>query len=329
MKIPVDSDSKIWDAWLALYQAPAISVALELGVFEALKEPTEIAELQRRTGYSARGLRALLAVLKSLGFVDRFQGSYQLNELSRAYFLKDSPFFWGPFFHRLTKDLPIHKLLLDNVREDRTTTVRAAEGWESGKIDEEAAKAITAFMHSHSVASAAGLAQSCDFSGVKKLLDVGGGSGCYAIAIAAANPGLKATVMDLPTVCKVATGYIERAGLTDRVNTQTVDMFRQAWPSGYDAHFFANVFHDWSPDTCAKLAAASFAALEPGGRICLQEMLLDDSGDGPLVTSEFSLLMCLGTKGQQFTFGQLRDILEGNGDSSESEPSARMGIIHS
>ena len=59
MKTPVESDSKIWDAWLALYQAPAISVALELGVFEALKEPTDIAELQRRTGYSARGLSAL------------------------------------------------------------------------------------------------------------------------------------------------------------------------------------------------------------------------------------------------------------------------------
>jgi hypothetical protein len=39
-------------------------------------------------------------------------------------------------------------------------------------------------------------------------------------------------------------------------------------------------------------------------------MLLDDSGDGPIQPITFSVLMCLGTKGQQFTFGQLKAILE-------------------
>jgi hypothetical protein len=90
-------------------------------------------------------------------------------------------------------------------------------------------------------------------------------------------------------------------------------MFREEWPRGYDCHFFANVFHDWSPETCAELARSSFASLEPGGRICLQEMLLDDSGDGPIQPVAFSVLMCLGTKGQQFTLAELREILEGAG----------------
>jgi acetylserotonin N-methyltransferase len=119
--------------------------------------------------------------------------------------------------------------------------------------------------------------------------------------------------MDIPTVCEVAEGYVERAGVADRVNTRAVDMFRQAWPTGYDAHFFANVFHDWSPETCAALAASSFAALAPGGKICIQEILLDDSRDSPTPAVAFSVLMCLGTKGQQFTFGQLKGILESAG----------------
>ena len=105
----------------------------------------------------------------------------------------------------------------------------------------------------------------------------------------------------------------ERAGVADRVDTTSVNMFRESWPQGYDAHFFANVFHDWSLETCASLAASSFAALERGGRIYLQEILLDDSGDNPTIAVAFSLLMCLGTKGQQFTFGQLKDILESAG----------------
>jgi hypothetical protein len=308
--LPQETDTKIWDAWLASYQGTAISVALELQIFEKLKEPADIEMLRQRTGFSIRGLTALLAMLKCLGFLDRRQGAYQLNEVSRAYLLKESPFFWGPFFARLGEGLPSYKLLVENVRDDRTSEVRAAEGWESGQIDEAAAKKITDFMHCHSIAPAVGLAKSVDFSGVRKLLDIGGGSGCYATSIAAANPGMRATVMDLPSVCAVARGYIERAGIADRVDTTSVNMFRESWPQGYDAHFFANVFHDWSMDTCASLAASSFAALEHGGRIFLQEMLLDDSGDNPVTAVAFSLLMCLGTKGQQFTFGQLKQILE-------------------
>jgi O-methyltransferase domain/Dimerisation domain len=308
--LPLENDTRIWDAWLGLYHTPAISVALELQIFETLKEPADVETLHQRTGFSVRGLHALLAMLKCLGLLDRRQGAYQLNEVSRGYLLKDSPFFWGPFFARASKDMASHKMLLENVQDDKTSAVRAAEGWEGGHIDEALAKSITDFMHCHSIAAAVGVSQSYDFSDVKKMLDVGGGSGCYVTSIAAANPGMKGTVMDLPTICSVADGYIDRAGIADRVDTQTVDMFRHSWPAGYDAHFFANVFHDWSFDTCAALAASSFAALEKGGRIFLQEMLLDDAGDSPMAAVTFSLLMCLGTKGQQFTFGQLKDILE-------------------
>jgi acetylserotonin N-methyltransferase len=87
-------------------------------------------------------------------------------------------------------------------------------------------------------------------------------------------------------------------------------MFRAAWPQGYDAHFFSNIFHDWSFETCLDLARSSHAALPPGGRILLHEMLLDDSGAAPLPAVIFSLLMAMGTKGQQFTFPQLRELLE-------------------
>jgi hypothetical protein len=61
--LPVENDTRIWDVWLGLYQPLAISVALELGVFEALKEPADVATLRQLTGYSERGLSALLAML--------------------------------------------------------------------------------------------------------------------------------------------------------------------------------------------------------------------------------------------------------------------------
>jgi acetylserotonin N-methyltransferase len=308
--LPVVDDTAIWDAWLGLYQTPAISVALELEIFETLKTPADISTIVDQTGFAERGLVALLGMLKSLRLLDRREGKWQLNQLSKAYLLKESPYFWGPFFSYMAESLPIHDLLLANVRGVATGEGRPVQGWEEGEIDEALAGKLTDFMHCHSIAPAVGVAETCDFSGVKRLLDVGGGSGCYAFSIALANPAMRATVMDLPTICKVAEGYIAKAGVADRVDARAVDMFREDWPTEYDCHFYANVFHDWSLETCEQLAQSSFESLQPGGRICLQEMLLDDSGDGPIQPVAFSLLMCLGTKGQQFTFSQLKGMLE-------------------
>ncbi len=51
---------------------------------------------------------------------------------------------------------------------------------------------------------------------MNKLLDVGGGSGCYAIAIANANSDMQATIMELKPVCAVTEDYITKAGVSDR-----------------------------------------------------------------------------------------------------------------
>jgi cyclopropane fatty-acyl-phospholipid synthase-like methyltransferase len=141
-------------------------------------------------------------------------------------------------------------------------------------------------------------------------LDVGGGSGCFMTAIAQAHPKLKATVMELGTMCDVAAQYVAAAGVQSQVDTKAVDMFREPWPKGYDAVFFSNIWHDWNFRTCAWLAARAYEALPRGGRIMLHEALLDDDGGGPPTTAAFSMLMLLATQGQQFTFAELKALLE-------------------
>ena len=86
------------------------------------------------------------------------------------------------------------------------------------------------------------------------------------------------------------------------VETRAADMFRQPWPTGYDALFFSNVWHDWNVRTCQWLAARAFDALPSGGRILLHEMLL-------------------ATQGQQFTAGELKAILDAAGF-------ARIDVTH-
>jgi acetylserotonin N-methyltransferase len=124
---------------------------------------------------------------------------------------------------------------------------------------------------------------------------------------------MRCTIMELPAMCVRAQQYIADGGVAGRVDTRTVDMFREAWPTGYDAIFLSNIFHDWDQATNTALAASAFAALPSGGRIFLHEMLINDDGSGPLAAASFSVLMLVGTKGRQYSFAELKALLEGVG----------------
>lgn len=314
--LPVVDDKKIWDTWTSFLNLPAITVSLELGIFEALASKPATAEtIASKLKLSERGTAAILGMLTALDYTERRNGVFQITVLGKQYMLQDSPFFWGKFFSRYSEMTITHNLIRDSLQQSTgpAEIEMPAEGWESGHIDEEMARSVTEFMNCHSIAAAVGMTQTCDFSQVNKMLDVGGGSGCFSIAFASAFPQLHCTIMDLPTICTVADEYIAAAKINHKVNTQAVDMFRQAWPENYDAHFFANVFHDWNFETCVEIAALSFASMPSGGTIYLHEMLLDDCGTAPLATAAFSLLMAMGTKGQQFTFSQLAEILSAVG----------------
>jgi acetylserotonin N-methyltransferase len=316
--LPPTDDRAVWDIWLSMHHLPSITVADELGLFRALHEaPSGPVQLAERLGNDRRTTIAVLRMLAALGYLQQRLGVYHLTEPARLYLLKDSPYYWG---HMLGNRVNLHETLkgrlqgrspegIPGQRPEPAATDSSASSWASGRVDLERARRVAAAMHSHSLPAATGLARTADLWDASRLLDIGGGSGCYAIALARGRPGLHATVMELPAMCEVAQEYVKAGEVADRVDTVAVDMFREPWPSGHDAHFYANVWHDWNFDTCAWLARRSFEALLDGGRIFLHEMLLDDDGDGPTTTVGFSMLM-LGTEGQQFTLPELKALLE-------------------
>jgi acetylserotonin N-methyltransferase len=216
---------------------------------------------------------------------------------------------------RYSEGQPLHTQLLATLRTGNKAEghVSAADEWERGEMPPDMATWLTAFMNAHSRAAAKAVAQQPLLADVRTVLDVGGGSGIYSIEMAKAWSGLSATVMEIPQVCTAAEPYIATSGMGARVRTQAVNMFTQDWPRQYDAHFFSNVFHDWSDATNRLLAKKSFAALPKGGRILLHEMLMDDDGCGPLPAAAFSVLMLLATRGKQYSLPEFRSILEDAG----------------
>lgn len=315
--LPATSDDgEFWKLWLSSYFLPCITVADQVGTFAAISgEALDTATLAQRIGVEPRALAIHLGLLAALGMVERREGKWRATSLARTWMHPDGEGYYGPLLGGFRSTLPLHASMLESLKsgDKGEGHVTFIEEWERGELPLEQAKFIAAFMHSHSVASSRAVARLPQFGEVRSLLDVGGGSGIFSIEIARAWPNLHATILEIGTMCAAAQAYIAKAGIAGRVATTNVDMFRQDWPAGHDAHFFSNIFHDWSDETCRLLAAKSFAALASGGRIMLHEVLMDDDRTGPLVAAAFSMLMLLGTRGRQYTFAELRGFLEAAG----------------
>jgi hypothetical protein len=314
--LPHCEDRPIWDIWLSMNQLPAMAVADELGVFGALASGSAtVGETAQRLGLNRRATDVLISMLTALGLVVlRDERRIELTDLARTYLLPRSPYYWGPLLRSIGVSLQQRATLIRALRSaDDTAGVVAglpSKAWQSGQVNRTQAELVTRIMHCHSLPASIAAARSEEFAGVSRLLDVGGGSGCFSIALAQHWPSIRCTVMELPAVCEVARTYIAEGGVSDRVDTVSVDMFHEPWPSGYDGVFFSNVFHDWNAESNLLLARRAYEALTDGGRIFLHEMLLAEDGSGPLTTASFSMLMLLGTQGRQYAFSELRQLLE-------------------
>lgn len=313
---PSTDDRVMWDIWESMFRLPLVTVADEVGIFGALGEKAlTTEELAQKLDVDARVLGIHLAALASMGLIDKGGGKWSASPEARRWLHPEAEGYWGGFLFGFRERTKMHEQLLETLRTGKRPANATAGGpeWERGHMSDETARRIAAFMHAHSQAPARGTAQQPEFASVRHLMDVGCGSGVYGIEIARAHPQMRVTLMDLEAMAAAAATYAERAGFNGRIETVGVNMFEETWPTGPDAHFFANVFHDWSDETNRLLARKSFEALPSGGRIFLSEILMDDDLAGPWHAASFSLLMLVGTLGKQYSLPEFTDILESAG----------------
>src|SRR5690606_35346527 len=141
----------------------------------------------------------VLPLLAAQGFLVSHLGRFAVSDTTRNFLLHSSPFYWGAVFVVQPRANPMHIRLREALARKAASPMGQSsekppvEAWESGQLDMERARGIAAFMQSHSLPAATGVARNGDFSGVSNLLDVGGGSGCFSIALAQCHPAMRCT----------------------------------------------------------------------------------------------------------------------------------------
>jgi hypothetical protein len=317
LEIPTCEDRLLWDVLSSRMHIPALVVADQAGLFSLLATgPATGSEIARQLTLRPRKSEALLALLAALGFLNRQHERFSLTNVSRNFLLPESPYSWVPVLQSGRESSTAVRLWQTlrgeqpGAKPDKASEKSLTRWWKAPRLDRATAKRVTEHMHAYSFPAAMGLVRWADFREVKRLLDVGGGSGCFSIALALRHPKMRCTILELPAISRLSARYVNQYGLKHRIDTRPMNMFKDTWPDGHDAVFFSNVFHDWDRETCAFLGRRSFDALPAGGRLYVHEILLADSKDGPLAAASFSMNILLTTDGQQFTSEELEDLLE-------------------
>ena len=131
--------------------------------------------------------------------------------------------------------------------------------------------------------------------GVRRVLDVGGGSGVYAMAFLAAGAA-EAVVLDLPEVIALTKNYVAKAGLALQVFYIEGDYHTADFASGYDVVLFSAILHINSADENRALLRKASQALNSGGKVAVEDFILNDERTGPQRGTLFSLNMLVSTR---------------------------------
>jgi predicted O-methyltransferase YrrM len=273
----------------AFQKSRVLLTACDLGLFTALERaPAASDQLGRRIGADPRATDRLLNALRAMG--------WSKNAAAGSPTPRGQPPSRGilPRVHGgLGHTSNVFRAWCGLTEAVRAGT--AAPGRSPDSLDPEATRAFIRAMHSRAAVSAQKTAEALDLRGVRRVLDVGGGSGVFAMAMARAEPGLRATVLDLPAVTSLTRDYVAAAGLADRVDTRDGDYHEADFGQGYDLVFFSAVFHINSPTQNQQLIHKTQQALNLGGRIAILDFIMDRDRENPPFATFFALNMLVNT----------------------------------
>jgi SAM-dependent methyltransferase len=259
--------------------AKHLFAANELGLFEALAdEPATLDALAARTGLTARTARISVDAMVALGLIERDGEAYRNSALAAAFLTGTGPADMRPFLRFWDRiSYPAWIGLADALGKGQVNEIVG--------MDEETQRIAAAGIEAVLAGPAAALANTVKVADRQRLLDVGGGTGSWSIAVIRQHPHMTATVVELPKVADIARGRIAEAGLTARIDVVSGDAFDAPLPAGYDACLVANLIHYFSPDENQQLLRRIRGAVEPGARLLLADFWTDPTHTEPLMAA--------------------------------------------
>ena len=309
------------EAALSFQKSRVLLSAYELGIFTVLgKDKKSSSEVANALGTAGRATDRLMNALCAMGLLNKKSGQFANTPPSLKFLVKDSPDYIKGLMHCVHM-WDTWSGLTQAVRHGRNASIRAID--ERG---EEWLSPFIAAMHERACKNAPAVIKLLDLSAVKRVLDVGGGSGVYSMAFARARKEISATVFDLPNVIALTRGYVEAQGLADRVDMVSGDYNVNEFGGGFDLAFLSAIIHINSPEQNETLVGKAARALKPGGQVVIQDFIMNEDRVHPAYGAVFALNMLVATEsGDTYTEFELRQWLNESGLVRITRKDTRFG----
>jgi hypothetical protein len=276
---------------LAHRSSMMLFAATRLDVFTAIAEGAgTLGDLVTRSGAAQEPLRLLLEGCVAEGLLTTDGSRYANTSAAEAFLVRGRPAYIGHGLEYAENLYEPWGHLTDTIRTGRP----AIQPESILGDDKQKTRAFVLAMHERAKGLSAVLPHGVDFSGRRRLLDVGGGPATYSIALVQQTPGLSSTVLDLAGVLEVSKEIVEKAGCAERVALRPGNYLTSDFGTGYDSVLLSGMMHRESAATCRTLLRKSFDALERGGLVVVSDVFFEnDRKNSPPFAIHFALNMML------------------------------------
>jgi predicted O-methyltransferase YrrM len=310
MTHPAPNRDQILEMMAGFRPACVIGAAAELDLFTAIgQQALTLETIAEKVHGDRRAIRILLDAVAALGLLDKHDDLYEVPAALRPLLIAGSPQCILPMIWHSMAILRGWSQLAWTGRAGipgpRTASIRGAEADRA---------AFVAAMHTVSGPIADGLVARMGPPQFRHLLDVGGASGTWTLALLRAVPGARATIFDLPDAIEQARARLQGSELADRVTLAAGDFYVDPLPAGADYAWVSAIIHQHSREHNRALFAKVFAALERGGRVGVRDIVMDASRTRPVFGALFAVNMLANTdSGDTYTLEEISADLQAAG----------------
>ncbi|MGC4786934.1 methyltransferase [Micromonospora sp. DT178] len=279
------------------------------------------AQLAEATGTHAPSLHRLLRTLVAVGLLaEPTPGEFRLTEVGEQ-LRTDSPnslwaftrFFTNPTLFSSWQQVR-HTIETGECAFDH---VHGRNAYEHLADHPELSALFNVAMGQESRVSAQLVANGYDFSGVRTVVDVGGGDGTLLAAILGTHEHLTGVCFDSAAGVAEAAGVLAAAGVSDRCEIVAGDFFSSV-PGGGELYIIKSVFQDWNDENARKLLSTVRAHMPADATLLIVGSVLPDTAntDNPVMFyTDINMLVTAG--GRERTESEFRALLADTGFTVE------------
>jgi ubiquinone/menaquinone biosynthesis C-methylase UbiE len=286
--------------YLGFVSSRVILTANNLKIFDNLEKASSAMEIAEKLNIDPRATEIVLDALTGIGLVSKSRtGRYRNAPVSNRYLVKGARLYQGDIIKHASTMWQNFSALDDVVSTGRP----ARRGFNH--------ESFIMGMHNLTVLRTESLAKALGLKGIKTMLDLGGGPGTNAIAMA--KKGVKSTVFDLPETINIAKKVARREGVKG-IRFIAGDFHVDSIGSGYDLILLSQIFHAFSEEENIALLRKCNTAMNLGGKVVVQEFPISDNRTSPPHSALFSVNMLVGTeRGRCYSPKEMKRWLAGTG----------------